>query len=346
MLYAIVAVLALILDQAVKYWTTVNIVVDTGEAKLIPGFVHLANVHNTGAAFSFLEGARWFFVILCIIFCLVVIYVLAKNIITHPVARWCAVLVMAGAIGNCIDRIVCGYVVDMFEFDFLIFGKPFPVFNLADIYITVGVIVFCICILVDKPKAAKKNVPYAEGQAAAEETRQRKPIVARRQRTPIPDFPKRDHAAEPALDPNDPFAEWETNRSTVYTQPDKAYSPDAVDFVNTLAGGPAVAAAEPEPVKKPEPAPVQKAEPAQKPQPAPVQKAEPAPAPKTFEAPPAAAPVRPAPEAPKAPERPADFEAAPAPAAPPVTYPAPAANEQTEADNYNLDDILAEFRDL
>ena len=175
MLYAIVAVLALILDQAVKYWTTVNIVVDTGEAKLIPGLVHLANIHNTGAAFSFLEGARWFFVILCIIFCLVVIYVLAKNIITHPVARWCAVLVMAGAIGNCIDRIVCGYVVDMFEFDFLIFGKPFPVFNLADIYITVGVIVFCICILVDKPKAAKKNVPYAEGQAAAEEPRQRKP---------------------------------------------------------------------------------------------------------------------------------------------------------------------------
>ena len=334
MLYAIVAVLALILDQAVKYWTTVNIVVDTGEAKLIPGFVHLANVHNTGAAFSFLEGARWFFVILCIIFCLVVIYVLAKNIITHPVARWCAVLVMAGAIGNCIDRIVCGYVVDMFEFDFLIFGKPFPVFNLADIYITVGVIVFCICILVDKPKAAKKNVPYAEGQAAEEETRQRKPIAARRQRTPIPDFPKREHTEEPPLDPDDPFAEWEKKRSTVYTQPDKAYSPEAVDFVNTLAGAPAAAAEPaPEPVQKPESAP--------------------APAPKTFEAPPAAAPAHPAPEAPahpapeapKAPASPAGFEAAPAPAAPPVTYPAPTAKEQTEADGYNLDDILAEFRD-
>ena len=225
MLYAIVAVLALILDQAVKYWTTVNIVVDTGEARLIPGFIHLANVHNTGAAFSFLEGARWFFVILCIIFCLVVIYVLVKNIVTHPVARWMAVLVMAGAIGNCIDRIVCGYVVDMFEFDFLIFNKPFPVFNIADIYITVGVIIFCVCILLDKPKAAKNNIPLAEGQAAEEEKKQRRPVVSRRQRTPIPDFPKRERAEEPKLDPADPFAEWESKPATVYTQPERAAEP-------------------------------------------------------------------------------------------------------------------------
>ena len=321
MLYAIVAVLALILDQAVKYWTTVNIVVDTGEAKLIPGFVHLANVHNTGAAFSFLEGARWFFVILCIIFCLVVIYVLAKNIITHPVARWCAVLVMAGAIGNCIDRIVCGYVVDMFEFDFLIFGKPFPVFNVADIYITVGVIIFCVCILLDKPKAAKNNIPLAEGQAAEEEKKQRRPIVSRRQRTPIPDFPKRERAEEPKLDPADPFAEWESKPATVYTQPERAAPKDA-DLVNPPAEAPVAA----EPAPKPA-----------------------APAAKTFEAPPAApAPAAKSFEAP-APQpqaEPSGFEPAPAPAAPPVTYPAPAAREQTEADAYNLDDILAEFRDL
>ena len=293
MLYAIVAVLALILDQAVKYWTTVNIVVDTGEAKLIPGLVHLANVHNTGAAFSFLEGARWFFVILCILFCLVVIYVLVRNIITHPLARWMAVLVMAGAIGNCIDRIVCGYVVDMFEFDFLIFNKPFPVFNIADIYITVGVIIFCVCLFLDKPKAAKKNVPFAEGQAAAEkkETPRRSPF-ARRQRTPIPDFPKREHVAEPKLDPADPFAEWEKKNSAIYSQPEKA-------------------------------APAQPAAQTFDPAPAPA-----APAPQTFE---------PAPQA---------FEPTPAPAAPPVTYPAPNAKEQTEADSYNLDDILAEFRDL
>ena len=324
MLYAIVAVIALIIDQAVKYWTTVNIVVDTGEARLIPGFIHLANVHNTGAAFSFLEGARWFFVILCIIFCLVVVYVLVKNIITHPVARWAAVFVMAGAIGNCIDRIVCGYVVDMFEFDFLIFGKPFPVFNVADIFITVGVIVFCVSLLLDKPKAEKRNVPLAEAVAAEEagqqkrqpqqhqHQQQRKPVISRRQRTPIPDFPKREHVKpDTAVNPDDPFAEWEKKGSTVYTQPDKNYSPEAVEFVNHLA--------EEAPAAQPAPA-----------------------APAGFEAAPAPAPKRvEAPPAPAAPAAPAD-----APAAPTVSYPAPAAKEQTEADAYNLDDILAEFKDL
>ena len=318
MLYAIVAVLALILDQAVKYWTTVNIVVDTGEAKLIPGLIHFANVHNTGAAFSFLEGARWFFVILCILFCLLVVYVLVKNIVTHPVARWMAVLVMAGAIGNCIDRIVCGYVVDMLEFDFLIFGKRFPVFNIADIYITLGAIIFCICILQEKPKAARKNVPHsaegtpvaakqtAEAQSAGKPAAARpaekpaKPLFARRQRTPIPDFPKREHTApETAVNHDDPFAEWEkqpaetpanTGSTTVYTQPaaaQKNYSRDAVEFVNILSEKPAAAV---EPAEVPAPA----------------------------------APAKPAP--------------APAPAAKPAPKP--------ESESFNLDDILAEFRDL
>ena len=357
MLYAIVAVILLIVDQAVKYWTTVHIVVDTGEARLIPGFIHLANVHNTGAAFSFLEGARWFFVILCIIFCLVVIYVLAKNIITHPLARWMAVVVMAGAIGNCIDRIVCGYVVDMFEFDFLIFGKPFPVFNMADIYITLGVIVFCLCILLEKPAAKKTNVPFAEGQAAEEKKSQ---PVRRRQRTPIPDFPKREHVSEPALDPNDPFAEWEKKKnSTIYTQPDKNYSKDAVDFVKILAEAPA-AASEPEPAapsapaapaagtfetpEVPAPAPSAPAAPA-----APAPSAPFSPSPNWFEETPSAPaqPAAPAPEAPvfKGFEAPPAPEAPAAPAAPAITYPAPVASEQTEG-SYNLDDILAEFRDL
>ena len=313
MLYAIVAVLALILDQAVKYWTTVNIVVDTGEAKLIPGFIHLANVHNTGAAFSFLEGARWFFVILCILFCLVVVYVLVKNIITHPLARWMAVLVMAGAIGNCIDRIVCGYVVDMFEFDFMIFGRPFPVFNVADIYITVGVIIFCVCLVLEKqPKAAKKAAPTAEGEAAAEAPRAaHRPVVPRRKRTPIPDFPKHEHAPEPQLDPEDPFAEWE-KANAAKAQPEKQYAQDTAK----PAAAPATRDFEPAP--------------------APAAPAAPAAAPKGFEAPPTA-PAAPAPK---------DFEPAPAPAAPAVSYPTPVAQEQTNADQYNLDDILAEFKDL
>ena len=155
MFYAIVAVIALILDQALKYWTSVNIVENTAgytEVRpLIPGILRLTNFHNSGAAFSFLANAswaRWFFVVLCLIFVAIVIYALLRDIIPSPGARWAAVFVMAGAIGNCIDRMITGYVVDMLEFDFTVFGHRFPVFNLADVYITVGAIVFVIFILI------------------------------------------------------------------------------------------------------------------------------------------------------------------------------------------------------
>ena len=140
MLYAIVAVIALIIDQAVKYWATANIVLNTGSKAFIPGFIQFTNIHNTGAAFSILEGARWFFVILCLVFVALIVYVLVTDIISAPGARWMAVIVMAGAIGNCIDRLICGYVVDMIEFEFM----NFPVFNVADIYITVGAVLFVI----------------------------------------------------------------------------------------------------------------------------------------------------------------------------------------------------------
>lgn len=294
MLYAIVAVLAIILDQAVKYWTTVNIVVDTGEAKLIPGLVHLANVHNTGAAFSFLSGARWFFVILCAIFVLAVIYALAKNLITQPVCRWSAVFVMAGALGNCIDRIVCGYVVDMFELDFLIFKRPFPVFNVADIFITLGVIVFCIALLLEKPADGKssgaaakpvKAAPVAEPKAEAP----RKTPVRHRQKTEIPTFPKREMPQAPAMDPNDPFAEWE-KRS-----------------------------------KAAEQAPA-------------------APATTVYTQPAASVPTVEIPAAPEAPAAPA--VEIPAVEIPQVKAAAPAAKPEAAADEFDLDSILAEFKDL
>lgn len=217
MLYAIVAVIALIIDQAVKYWTTVNIVVDTGEAKFIPGFIHLANVHNTGAAFSFLQGARWFFVILCVIFVLIVVYSLAKDIIRNRLSRWMAVFVMAGAIGNCIDRIVCGYVVDMFEFDFLIFKHRFPVFNVADIYITLGVVIFCICILLEKPRAPKekKSSQTAVANSSAtpdfiEPSKKKHSLQSnRQQKERTSTVVQKNEPLAPTPISSDPFAEWE-----------------------------------------------------------------------------------------------------------------------------------------
>ncbi|MBQ7144225.1 MAG: signal peptidase II, partial [Oscillospiraceae bacterium] len=186
MFYAIVAVIALILDQLSKYWTSAHIEENVGTIPLIPGLVHLSNVHNTGAAFSFLQGARWFFVVLCVLFVAVVIYLMAKGSIRHPAARWSAVIVMAGAVGNCLDRIISGYVVDMIELEFM----TFPVFNIADIFITVGVLVFVIVMLLDKDEAkipdkglqaapaASRRAPSPDGAAAP---------AAEARRAPTPD---------------------------------------------------------------------------------------------------------------------------------------------------------------
>ena len=68
MIYAIVAVIVLILDQGLKYWTVSNIVLDTGTVPLIDGLVHLTHVRNYGAAFSILQNTRWLLVALTVVF--------------------------------------------------------------------------------------------------------------------------------------------------------------------------------------------------------------------------------------------------------------------------------------
>ena len=212
MLYAIVAVIALIIDQAVKYWTTAHIVLNEGNHALIPGFIHLANVHNTGAAFSFIEGARWVFVALCAVFVAVLIYLLVNNIIKGRAARWMAVLVMAGAVGNCIDRIISGYVVDMFEFEFKIFGQQFPVFNVADIFITVCGIAFCVCILLEKPEDEKaRRARRAAGGGGSGRTAFTKPAQTGGTQGKVTPFPSRSGrpSGTGSLSSDDPFAEWE-----------------------------------------------------------------------------------------------------------------------------------------
>lgn len=182
MLYAIVTVLALIIDQAVKYWVTLAIELDVGTVTVIPGILSLTNIHNTGAAFGILENARWLFVILAIVFVVLVVVALSKNIIRSPLGRWSAVLVTAGALGNCIDRIMQGYVVDMFRLDFF---PSFAVFNVADILITVCGILFCVYIIFGsdfksgEEKAKQPKAPKKGGKvSAAGEPKQVKPAPA------------------------------------------------------------------------------------------------------------------------------------------------------------------------
>lgn len=323
MLYAIVAVIALIIDQAVKYWATANIPLNTGNVDFIPGLIRFTNIHNTGAAFSILEGARWFFVILCLVFVALIVYVLVTDIITSPGARWMSVVVMAGAVGNCIDRIICGYVVDMIEFEFM----NFPVFNVADIYITIGAILFVIFTLMEKPVQKSPARASAAGKAEAKSEKPAFSMPFGKKKTPIPEFPKREHKVESAkVDPVDPFAEWERKASEI----------KAANDAKPAVSQPAQSYVKPEPPKA-----APKAEPAAK--------AAPAAAPK--------APARPAFSYPSVSEEPAAPKAVPAapkaaPAAPvapaaPKAQPKPAAKAAPADDfDFDLDSIMAEFRDL
>ena len=152
----ILASLAIIAaDQWLKAWVVRSIPLNAAaeqQRALIPGVVHLTHIRNTGVAFGMFSGGRWLFLALLATFCVLVVWALWKNKLAAPWERWLAVLAMAGAIGNGIDRAVYGYVVDMFELEFM----RFAVFNIADIVINVCCILFVLLMLLrrepEKPK--------------------------------------------------------------------------------------------------------------------------------------------------------------------------------------------------
>ena len=110
---------------------------------IIRDVLHLTYRENTGAAFSILSGFRWGFVILAVIVCAAVIYINASRKIDSKLFYASSILVVAGAIGNVIDRIATGAVVDFIDFRLI----DFPVFNFADICLTVGVAMLFIYFL-------------------------------------------------------------------------------------------------------------------------------------------------------------------------------------------------------
>lgn len=136
MLYAVSLILAAVLlaaDQWVKYWTVTHLAL--GEScPLLPGFVELLRVHNYGAAWSSFSGMRWLLVGVTAVIVAAVAFVLARRIVRHPLGVLACALIISGGLGNIIDRLRLGYVVDMFNFQFM----SYPVFNVADICVVCG----------------------------------------------------------------------------------------------------------------------------------------------------------------------------------------------------------------
>ena len=121
-------------DQLTKLAVVANIPLHT-QVEAIPGLFHLTYVQNTGAAFSAFQGMQWLFALVFAVFTAAVIWEFSKKRLPFTAfERWCIAAVYAGGLGNMIDRIRLGYVVDMIEVEFI----TFPVFNVADCFITCG----------------------------------------------------------------------------------------------------------------------------------------------------------------------------------------------------------------
>ena len=108
-----------------------------GHVDAIPGLFHLTYVQNTGAAFSLFEGMQWLFALIFALFTALVLWDYVKKLMPFSTfERWMIVAIYGGGLGNMIDRVRLGYVVDMIRVDFM----EFPVFNVADCFITCGCI--------------------------------------------------------------------------------------------------------------------------------------------------------------------------------------------------------------
>ena len=137
--YFLVTAGVVVLDQITKY-LTVRFIPLYEHIAVLPGVVGLTYVRNTGAAFSSFEGMRWLFVLLFLVFTGALLWEYFKKRLPFTrFERFCIAAIYGGGVGNMIDRLRLGYVVDMIETLFV----DFPVFNVADCFITCG----CIALL-------------------------------------------------------------------------------------------------------------------------------------------------------------------------------------------------------
>ena len=141
--YTLFAVGIVAVDQWTKYLTVANIALYQ-DIEFIPGFLGLTYVQNTGAAFSSFEGQQWLFALIFVGFTAAILWEYYKSPMPFTkFDRWCIAAIYGGGLGNMIDRVRLGYVVDMIETKFM----RFPVFNVADCFITCGCIAMMVSLI-------------------------------------------------------------------------------------------------------------------------------------------------------------------------------------------------------
>ena len=150
MLYEIIILLLIGLDQLSKIWA-INHLKSIGSIPVIENVFHLTYVENRGAAFGMLENNQIIFVIVAAIASICGLYYLHTKKV-NLIGKTGIMLIISGAIGNAIDRLRLGFVVDYF--DFRIIWEY--VFNIADVFVVVGTILLCIYIIFYEEKSNKK----------------------------------------------------------------------------------------------------------------------------------------------------------------------------------------------
>lgn len=161
MFYAILTVLLVILDQSVKYLIRANI--SLGQSiPFIPRVMDLTYVQNTGAAFSILRQHTWLLTLTSAVVVAAMCWLIVKGFFKNRLGMWSAALVLAGGVGNLIDRTAFGYVTDMFKTTFI----SFAVFNVADCCITIGVPLLFLYVMLYVGKDEKTEEEGTERKGA------------------------------------------------------------------------------------------------------------------------------------------------------------------------------------
>lgn len=158
MIYAIFGVLFILADQLLKYYSALNLDLNTGIQELIPGFLRLTRVHNMGILYDYLQDIswlRWALLGVLTVFSAIIITLMCTDRIRSGFARFTATMMLAGLLTNGIDRVCFGYVVDMLEPEFM----DFAIFNIGDILAILGGILFCLSVLFGKRKEDTDNEP-------------------------------------------------------------------------------------------------------------------------------------------------------------------------------------------
>lgn len=347
MLYVIVALLVIVLDQSVKLWIASN--GDMLPKALIPGFVSLVSAENSGGAFSFLadyQNATIIFIAAAGLVALVTIIALATNLVKGGLGRWCLVFISAGGLSNAVDRLMSqGKVQDMIKLDFLEKWKiNFPVFNVADVFITVFCILLILYVLFGGRKKAdddeeeeeedeeEEELDEDEDELEDDEEEDDRPLSRKAKKPERKAEPEseekprkgRTSSYEDSYERYKARKARETQGEAAEEKPAPVVNPEDpfAEWERAKAEAPKAAKAEaPKQVKTEEPKPVKESKPAAE-KPAPAEEPKPAPKPEKVEAPKPAETPRPTVTA----------KPKPAPA------PAPAAEE------FSLEDILAEFK--